>query len=191
MISKKMFPELLSHYQKYRESRHAVIAESSDILKLAKQSIFALHRNDLALAEKNFDLMDAKIKDINRLSDGEDSEGVFRAALEEYLEAKFFYMYLKGESVELLKSVEVEFFEEYLGAVCDVTGELVRRAVLLVVEGKKDSESEIKNIRAFTENVVAGLLGFDLVGKLRSKFDDAKRNLSRVEEILYDLKIRK
>ena len=62
-----------------------------------------------------------------------------------------------------------------------------RRQVRLATEGKT---AEVRSIKESMEAVVAELLDMDLGGYLRNKFDQAKNNLRRAEEVLYELSIR-
>ena len=187
MINNDLFNGLFKRYVSFGSLRHQIIKDSSDILRMSKQSIFALHRGELDKAGEMFDTIEKSIADFMKNRKEGVWEGSFRAALEEYLEAKLFYLYLKKEKLDFVPEVPAEFYEEYLGGICDFTGELVRRSVLMVSKGKCD---EINDIHDLVENIIENLAKFDLVGKLRVKYDDVKRNLKRIEEILYDVKIR-
>jgi predicted translin family RNA/ssDNA-binding protein len=69
--------------------------------------------------------------------------------------------------------------------ICDLTGELTRRAVSLVTKGKGKEVLVIKN---FVEDIYGEFLKFDLRnGNLRKKYDSIKWNLKKLEEIMYDL----
>ncbi len=190
MINLKFFNDLLKKYSLYNARRHELIKLASDALRLAKQSIFASHRDDLKEsakllqdAEKAFAAMEEYFKKDSDLK----SEGSYLASLEEYVEAKFFLEYLVGGKIDYL---EVGFpigYDEYLSGICDLTGELTRRAVILAGEGKFKDVSDIRDV---VQNIIGEIIKFDLVGKMRVKYDEAKRNLKRLEEIVYDLKIR-
>ncbi|PIZ81694.1 MAG: hypothetical protein COY02_01070, partial [Parcubacteria group bacterium CG_4_10_14_0_2_um_filter_41_6] len=78
--------------------------------------------------------------------------------------------------------------DEQLGALSDLTGELVRAATL---EATKGNFSSIKKYRNATEELFGVLLQMDLRGILRQKRDDARRNLKRLEDILYDVSLKK
>ncbi|MEK7158149.1 MAG: hypothetical protein AAB733_01055, partial [Patescibacteria group bacterium] len=59
--------------------------------------------------------------------------------------------------------------------------------VLAVTKGR---HTEVHKYYASVETIMGELVKMDLTGKLRQKFDDAKRNLKRMEEMLYDLAIK-
>ena len=68
-----------------------------------------------------------------------------------------------------------------------MTGELTRKAVLRAIDKKfKDVDFLVAGIR----EVIAELLKFNLTSYLRTKYDQAKNNLRRAEEILYDVKMK-
>jgi predicted translin family RNA/ssDNA-binding protein len=69
----------------------------------------------------------------------------------------------------------------------DLTGELVRQAVL---QSTRKSYQNIEKYREISEEIVGFMLKLYLTGSSRQKFDEAKRNLKRLEEILYDLSLR-
>ena len=71
--------------------------------------------------------------------------------------------------------------------ICDLTGELVRRAVNQVVQG---NTGEAEKIKQAINEIMAELVEFDMTGYLRTKYDQAKRNLKKIEHIIYELKIR-
>lgn len=191
MINKKLFQQLLVDYATYGNKRHQIIKDSSDALRMSKQAIFSLHRDDLKTADKLLEDIEGILTDIKKHFKQDLSlrhEGAFRAALEEYVEAKFFYNVLTGKKLDFLAEKEITY-EAYLSGICDLTGELVRKAVAKATRGKFD---EVEKYRDAVEEIIGELIKFNLTSShLRSKYDDAKRNLKRLEEILYDIKIKR
>lgn len=191
MLNKKLFEQLLKDYINYSAKRHQIIKDSSDALRLSKQAIFTLHRDDIKTTEKLIVEIESILKNIKANFERDPSlryEGSFRAALEEYAEAKFFYNVLVGKKIDFLAEEELDY-ESYLSGICDLTGELVRKAVNQATKGKFGG---VKKYRDVTEEIIGELIKFNMNnGHLRSKYDDAKRNLRRLEEILYDVKIRR
>jgi len=71
---------------------------------------------------------------------------------------------------------------------CDLTGELVRRVVASAI--KKDFRSVIQ-IKELVGELYNEFLSFNLRNsELRKKSDSIKWNLQKIEDIVYDLKIR-
>lgn len=190
MINIKFFGDILKKYSLYNQRRHEVIKSASDALRTSKQVIFETHRggikeaaNLLKQAEKYFETLEEMFKKDPELR----TEGSYLAAIEEYVEAKFYYQSALGEGIDYLDSKFPIGYDEYLSGICDLTGELTRRAISLATEGKL---KEVLEVKETVQDIVGELIKFDLVGKLRNKYDEAKRNLKRLEEIVYDMKIR-
>lgn len=188
MIPTSFFKTLKDDHDAYRSKRHELIKESSDILKEAKRTIFSVHRDNLdeaarhlAEAEKHIAHIETEVKNEPNLR----HEGAYKAALEEYIEAYLLLTFLKEKKIHIPDILEFHY-EEYLGGLCDFTGELVRKAVLSVTQGKT---KEITLFHDAGSGIIEQLIELDMTGSLRSKFDDAKRNLKRLEEILYDIKV--
>lgn len=190
MIDKKFFSQLQKKYTAYVDGRNDIIVQSRDILKLSKQAIFACHRNELDVADKSlkeaFVIMSYLLKKIAKNQDLS-GEGSFLAALEEYAEARLFFVYLTTEKVGALQEVELPY-DTYIGALSDFTGELTRKAVWYAT--RRDVVN-VEKIRTVIEDIMEQFIKFDLRSHLRSKYDAARKNLRQVEEILYDLEISK
>jgi predicted translin family RNA/ssDNA-binding protein len=190
MINQNLFKKIQEDLQGFQAEREVIIGNSRQILQSSKKAIFAGHQGEikkaedyLKEAEHAIDELLSKYQQDNRLR----FEGSYKAGLEEYVEAKFFIMILNNQAIDVLDNPTIGA-EEYLGGLCDVTGELVRRAVLLVT---KDQFDDIVRFKEVTEEIISFMLGLYMTGYMRQKFDDAKRNLQRLEQILYDLKIKK
>lgn len=189
MLDKKFFTKLKKEYNSYDINRRIIIRHSNEIIKFAKQAIFALHRDNVAEAESNFNEADKLIKYLStkiKKENGLDFEGAYLAAMEEYVEARLFYQFLKNGKITTLKGIKIDV-DSYLGGLADFTGELVRRAVWLATRHRY---KEVSICEQAIESVVGELLQFNLMGPLRPKFDQAKHNLRKIEEIMYDLEIK-
>lgn len=189
MLSQKLFDRLKKEYDSYAEARRELIGVSNIALSKAKQAIFALHRDDeksaaqlLAEVEKTFFGLEKQFAK----NDGLRWEGAYRAALEEYMEARLFYDFMKDGKLSEIKNVPIDA-DGYLGGLSDFTGELTRKAVQRATQGKSE---EVEKLAEVVREVVEQLIKFDLTGYLRTKYDQAKQNLRRVEEVLYDIKMR-
>lgn len=190
MFNKNLFKKLKKEYDDFRRSRREVVRFANDALAKSKQAIFAFHRgnreggeNLLKEAENIFDYLNKKFKKNQAIR----QEGALKAAHEEFLEAKFFGKVLQGEKLNFTKNLEISL-ESYLGALCDLTGELVRSAINKAAAGQA---KEVEKIKKIIGDILEELVQFDLTGYLRTKYDQAKHNLKKIEEIYYDIKIRK
>lgn len=189
MLNQKLFIRLKKEYDSYESARRSLIGVSNIALSKAKQAIFALHRDDekgaaqlLAEVEHTF----AELEKVFKKVDGLRWEGAYRAALEEYVEAKLFFDFLTRGAVAEIKAVKLDA-DAYLAGLSDFTGELTRKCVQRVTQGRMQ---EVETIAEAVRAVIGELIKFDLTGYLRTKYDQAKQNLRRVEEVLYDIKIR-
>jgi len=189
MINKKFIQKLKKDYLENNSERRQIISLANVVLHDSKRVIFALHRfdKDKALASLN-EIEKILIKlekkfGYTRLN----QEGSYRAGVEEYAEAKTFYMVLDNKKIDKFKNIKLSY-ESYLGGICDLTGELVRRAVNQAAAGNYDEVKKIKNI---ISDILHELVEFDMTGYLRTKYDQAKGNLRKIEQINYDINIRK
>ena len=56
---------------------------------------------------------------------------------------------------------------------------------------QKGKYGEVKKIKEIINDIMTELVEFDLTGYLRTKYDQAKSNLKKIEQIDYEIKIRK
>jgi len=189
MINKQFIKKLKQEYDSHETERRQIIGLSNVVLHDSKRVIFSLHRGDIKKAEESL-VEIAKVLanlenkfGVSRLAE----EGAYKAGVEEYVEAKMFYLVTCGQKVDKIKKVKLSV-DSYLGGICDLTGELVRRAINQAAAGKI---SEVAKIRETISKIMAGLVEFDMTGYLRTKYDQAKTNLRKIEQINYEINIRK
>lgn len=188
MINKKFIQQLKKDYEKHESERRQIISLSNVVLHDSKRVIFSLHRDELSKAgealgeiEKILTNLDKKFSQ-PRLSE----EGAYRAAVEEYVEAKLFFMVMDGGRVDEIKGIHL-CVDSYLGGISDLTGELVRRAINMAAAGKI---KEVEKISRAISDIMAELVEFDMTGYLRTKYDQAKNNLRKMEQVAYEVKLR-
>jgi predicted translin family RNA/ssDNA-binding protein len=188
-MSKKIFDSILKDLKLYYQERGILHKISSEGLTKSKQAIFTAHDGEIVKAEKILKEVRGLLTDLNKKynhSNRLQFEGSYRACVEEFLEATFFVATLKGKELKL----DPDFHfgpEEYIGGLCDLTGELVRQAVLL---GSKKNLPKIKKYTKITKEVVGFMMQLYISGKSRQKFDEAKRNLKRLEQIVYEINLK-
>lgn len=177
-------------YVEHEERRREVVTRGDEAVRRAKKAIFALHRDDVAeakamLAEtaKLLASCDAALRAFPDLR----GEGPYAAGLEEYAEALLFLSYVeKGTFGAIDKRAMVPTV--YLAGLCDATGEAVRFAMREATAGRHEAVREAFDA---VEGAITYLLDMDLTGYLRTKFDQAKRNLRTLEQMTYDQEMRK
>ena len=191
MIDEKEFSLIKEDLTEFDNQREDIIACSREITRSSKQAISALHRNDTKQATlllKSAEELVKKLGEIVHKKPELLGVGAYGACLQEYAEAKCYFGYVIEHKIPTRKEISVDS-ENYLLGVCDLTGELERRSVHSVING---NISEVQVIWEVVNSIYEKFLSFDLKnGELRKKSDSIKWNLKRIEEILYDLKIRK
>ena len=188
MIDKKFIRQLKKDYDVSESERRQIISLANIVLHSSKRAIFSLHRGQIQTAK---DLL-AEIEKIlmqmhkkfgyYRLT----QEGAYKAGAEEYVEAKMFYRLTAGQKVEEIKEIQLNQ-ESLVAGICDLTGELVRLAINQAAAGKLNEAGKIKKM---IDEIMGELVQFDMTGYLRTKYDQAKMNLRKIEQINYEIKIR-
>ena len=187
------------------ELREKLIKRCRDGQKAAKQSIFALHRGDKAKSEKLIQECESCItSDLNPIIEEEPSlrYGSFSNVLEELVEAKLFYAWLHGKdgSTEEASSpsgtiLSISDFcidlepEDYLGGICDLTGEVGRYAV------QQGTSRNTKAVTLCLETNLSillslqGLSRFPSGGSLGKKMNPLRMSVEKLERMLYELSL--
>jgi predicted translin family RNA/ssDNA-binding protein len=189
MLNKIFATRLASDYKKHEEERRKIISVSNAILHEAKRTIFSLHRNDLKTATQTLAEI---VKQTTQLQKHYGTprlaqEGAYSAAMEELAEAHFFYLASTGKDLVAIKGLTLKS-EIYFGGLSDCTGELVRQAINASAGG--DFHKALAN-RELINNIMTELTASDFTGYLRTKYDQAKNNIRKIEEVIYQLKINK
>ena len=184
MINKKEFTAITAALKKHEAERENAIRLSRDVIKLSKEIIYAVHRGDMKTAQGGLNNIQKAVKKLPK----EAITGIVRAAKEEYVEAACFFHVVKDHTLPTRADLQIETYE-YLAGLCDLTGELVRKAVKSILDGKPE---ETKWIKDFVEAIYGEFLEMELLDwELRKKYDSIKYNLKKLEDILYDLQIRR
>ena len=190
---KNQLQSMKESYDKDDSLRDQIIKQSRDILKPSKLAIYSVHKGNMDEAEKLISQAKEVIKKVFALikESSFESQGAFKAGLEEYVEAVCFVEYIKNNSLPLKKDLEEDFLipdATYLGGLGDFVGELTRRSVLLATKKKYE---EVKKIHELIQEIYGLFLAFDFRnGELRKKFDGLKYALAKVEGITYDLSLK-
>jgi translin len=188
MINDKFLSKLKDNYRANESERRQIISASNNILFDAKKNIFALQRDDFKVAEAKMMEMEKALKNLEERFGFErlHREGAYKAAAEEYLEGKTLYLAIKNKPIEEVKEISLDY-EAYLGGICDMIGELVRYATNRAASGKF---SEVAKIKKLAEDIMGQLIDFDMTGYLRTKYDQARGHLRKLEQMTYEIKLR-
>ncbi len=189
MLNRKYFKEIREELLSYAEKRRDLIKSAGDAQHLAKKSIFALQRADTKEAEellkKSSTLLQSLVKKYKSEA-GIFDEGSFKAALEEYIEARLFRDFVEGKSLDAISELPVDS-DAYVSGLCDVPGEIVRYALKSATERKFEV---VKRCYEVAEAIINELIDMDLTGYHRQKFDQAKQALNRLQQIVYEVSLK-
>ena len=187
MIEKKLLTDLQSDYRRNESERRNIAAAANPILFAAKKTIFTLQRNDYAEAARKLSAIEQSLAQLEKDFGFERlyREGSYKAAVEEYVEAKTFYDIIKNKKILPIGKLSIDH-ESYLGGVCDLIGELVRYATNQAAAGRFNQVAKIKTI---ADDIMAQLIDFDFTGYLRTKYDQARGHLRKLEQMSYETKI--
>jgi len=189
-LNKQYLRKIKKELHNYQKIRLEVISKSNEALHNAKRVIFALHRDNIKEAKQKIKIVEKIIKDLNVKYKKEKSiqfEGAYKAALEEYVEAKSFYSFLVTGKIDKIKELPIDS-EVYLAGLCDVPGELLRYAIRSATN--KDVKTA-KKCAQMGQDIIGELIEFNLTSYLRTKFDQAKQALRKLEQVVYELSLKK
>lgn len=196
-------PEIkdLRHRMEHRdELRETLIKKSRDGQKAAKQAIFALHRGDKGRAVQLIQECEICIeKDLLPIVQEEPPLrfGSYSGVLEEYAEAKLFYAWLYGKEDEGSSPVghllipddfSLELTpEEYLGGLCDLTGEVGRYAVQ---RGTARDTGDVELSLHSSNCILHVLQGMERTpSAINKKMDQVRRSVEKLERMLYEMSL--
>lgn len=190
MINKKEFEEMRKELESFDDSRERLIKISRDVLKNSKGAIYSLHREDKKNAEAQLNSAKNVVNELNkliktniRLAD----VGPYKDALEEYTEASLYYGFIVKKKIPSKKELDVDV-DVYLSGLCDLVGELVRKAVNSAIKGNNKLAIEIKD---FAIEIYEELMLFDFRNSpLRKKFDSIKYGVEKLEDLALKLTLK-
>lgn len=190
MLDKKYFSKIRNQLLAYAVQRREVIKLSGDAQHLAKRAIFARQRDNIQEAEEGLakakEILLALNKKFARVK-GIFDEGSYKAALEEYVEAYIFNQFLLNKNFGKIIGLVIED-SLYISGLADVPGELARYAVKSAIERKFDI---VKKCYEAAEEIVGEMTDMDLTGYNRQKFDQAKQALNKLQQVVYEVSMKR
>lgn len=180
------FVRLIERQKRRSAERRRLHEPASALIAAAKRSIFALQREDAAVAEKELNAAKRAFvagRAMVRRDPALASDGPWLAALEEYCEALYVHRFLTHGTLDGA-DLPVDDPETVIGGLSDAVGEFARYAVLKATAGEHHA---VERLYEAASAAVHALLAMDLTGNLRAKFDQSKNALRKLEEIRYEL----
>lgn len=176
MLLDKDFNGIIEELHAADERRELLIRLSRDIIRESKVVIYALQRGEKTSLEK--------IESLMGQLEMESATGIENTAVQEYVEAACFYYFIHEKRIPNKEELHVDT-ENYLMGLCDLTGELLRKAVKDVIQ---KNYAGAREITALVEEIYGKFLLLDLRnGTLRQKSDSIKWNLQKLEQLLLDI----
>lgn len=183
VLDKKSFIIMKAKLVDFEDKREKTIQLSRAVIKLSKQIIYSMHRGEAKEAEKNIKEIEKKAKELERIKDYD--RGLSSVAFQEYAEAIAYYEFLRNNKIPTDRELGIDV-ESYLMGLCDLTGELVRKAVDSAINKRY---SEVERIRELVEEIYGEFLKLDLRNsELRKKADSIKWNLRKLEDLVLNIK---
>ena len=188
MIDQKEMETLKSEIEAFDEKRESLIKDSRNVVKTSKLLIYSIHRNELDKAEELVGQIKKELEELKKHTSAHkelEFAPSLKIAVQEYVEALTFFYFIKEKRLATSKELGADA-ESYLLGVCDLTGELVRKAINSAIE--KDFKLSV-DIKEFVSELYGEMLKFNFRnGQLRKKFDSIKYDLKKLEDLVYDLK---
>jgi|TARA_Y100000310_G_scaffold93932_1_gene91556 predicted translin family RNA/ssDNA-binding protein len=184
MLNKKDFWEIRKEIADFDIKRESIIQKSREIINLSKRIIYALHRDDIKSASLYVKEIEKKKKSLKSVWL---DTNINQTALQEYAEALCYYHFVKNKKIPTRASLKVDN-ASYLMGLCDLTGELVRKAVNDAIKKNFKQAMEIKDL---VDEIYGEFLKFNLRNsELRRKSDQIKWNLKKLEDVVFELKLK-
>lgn len=186
LLDKQDFAKIGREMEDFEKRRELIIKTSREIMKLSKQVIYGIHRDDKDVA-KLVSTLKAKVSQLRTRGELQFSS-FYKTAMQEYVEAIAMYDFLKNHKLPTQPQLFVSA-PDYLSGLCDLTGELMRKANNLVINGKPQEAILIKEL---VDDIYGEFLSLDIRDNdLRKKADQIKYNLRKLEDIAFHLARRK
>jgi len=203
LVCQEEMSQIRKRMEERDNAREVLIKKCRDGQKAAKQAIFAIHRDDVNGAHKFLESCQNLIENelsviIQQTPALRLTCGSLSALMEEYAEAKLFYTWIQEKRIAQDKN---DFFDpahfiqlesgEYLGGLCDFTGEVGRFAVN---QGTKRDTNSVKwclETNMSIWNAVQSTIGSICSNKIinKQKMDQLRTNVEKLERILYELSL--
>jgi len=189
LLNKEDMQDILDRMAEFDIHREILIKKGRDIVKLSKQIIYSVHRNEMDKAASMLAELKKLMDEQNKIVEKNPKliyTGSFKVDVQEFVEAACYYEFVKYGRIPSHVELNVGG-EYYLFGLCDLTGELVRKAVNAGIDA---DYNQVLNIRSLVSEIYGELLKFDFRnGDLRKKFDGIKYDLKKVEDLVLELKL--
>ncbi len=173
-------------YNTINKERSYCMNLSDKLRVLSKTTISFLVKDNTELAEKNLPEMKKLFTALQKKFEQQPylyGFSVINIGLEEYLEALFVYSYIKNKPMPNANKLKIAP-EIFFGGLSDMTGELVRLA-------RRHANQAVK-IHHYIAKIYELIIPISITrnSTTRNKLETIGNNLKKIENIIYDLKLR-
>ncbi|MFH1055252.1 MAG: hypothetical protein V1744_04060 [Candidatus Altiarchaeota archaeon] len=189
MLEKGESASIRKDLDRLSRGRIELMKQSREVVKSSKELIYSIHRGDMKAAKRFLGKIDVERKKLEKLGNTPRLKAYYpyTLGLQEYVEAVTYYHVMTRERIPTRGQLKVDS-ETYLNGLSDLTGELMRKGVDDMVNERYKHAAKLRD----TVHEIYGLmLSLDLDGgETRKKSDAVKWNLAKLEDLIYDAKIR-
>jgi len=166
-----------------------VMKQGREVVKASKELIYSIHRGDMKAAKGFLDKIEAERGKLDKIADTPRlrSYNPYGNGVQEYVEAVAYYYVMTKERIPTREELNCDS-ETYLSGLSDLTGEMMRKGVDDMV---RENYKHAILMRDTVEEIYGLILSLDFDGgEARRKSDAVKWNLAKLEDLVYDAKIR-
>lgn len=191
MITTKDFDEMRKEIEMYDSERELLIKKSRDVIKLSKRVIYSVHRDELKEAKSAAAEMQKAVSELDKYIANHAKlyyEGSYKESMQEYVEALLYFNFIEKKKILTRKELGVDT-NYYLLGLCDLTGELVRRAINSATKSDNKTALVIKEV---VDLIYGELIKFDFRNSdVRRKYDAVKYDLQKLENLCFEIRGKK
>lgn len=189
MIDKKNFSLIKSQINEFDLERESLIKLSREIVRLSKNIIYSIHRDEMDKAEDLVKEAREKLAQMGKIVKSNPrmlSQGSAKIAVQEYIEAIAYFDFIKHKRITPYTDSYLDP-EYYLLGLCDLTGELVRKSVNSSLKNDFNRMVEVKKL---VDELYDLIMQLDVKGELRPKIDAMRWDLKKLDQMVFELKLK-
>src|SRR3989344_1768407 len=161
--------------QLFDKRRDLMLQKAHEAIRFSKRVIYSIHRDDKK-ADVLMKQLEEKIKNLRTRGELQFNQP-YKIAMQEYVEAACLYHFVKSDKMPSQKELFVSA-PDYLAGLCDLTGEVMRKANYLAINNKPQEAIRMKEL---VDKIYEQFLELDIRDQeLRKKFDQVKYNLQKL-----------
>jgi translin len=189
MLDKREYASIRRDLDQFSRGKIEVMKQGREVVKASKELIYSIHRGDMKAAKEFLSKIEGERAKLDRIASTPRLRAFspYSNGVQEYVEAVAYYWVMTKERIPARRELKVES-ETYLSGLSDLTGELMRKGVDDMIH---ERYAHARLLKDTVEEIYGLILSLDLDGgEARRKSDAVKWNLAKLEDLIYDAKIR-